>query len=230
MEIDKVYTGDCLELIKQLEENAVDVSFTSPPYNRTNYRKYTEYDEKGVNFYNLLVSITDELLRVTRRDVIVNLQWTYYNKVEINKYIGHYAAELKGVSVWVKNNPQPTPPQNNIGGYSVTNAFEFFFFFSRDNDKFKANAPNTSNVVFGNINPEHFEGHNAVMNKKIAERFILDYTKEGDVILDPFFGMGTTGLVCAENNRHYIGFELSPLYAERARERIAAEMAQMRLF
>lgn len=230
MEIDKVYCGDCMTLLKDLAENAVDVAFTSPPYNRTNYRKYSEYDEKGTDFYKLLVSCTNELLRVTRRDVIINLQWGAYNKVDINRYIGHFAKELKGISVWVKNNPQPTPPQNNIGGYSVTNAFEFFLFFSRDNDKFKANKENTQNVVFENINPEHFEGHGAVMNKKVAERMILDYTREGETIIDPFFGMGTTGLVAAENNRHYIGFEISPLYVERARERIETELAQVRWF
>lgn len=229
MEIDKVYTGDCLELIKQLDENAVDVSFTSPPYNRVRNDKYTEYTDTQDDFYNFLVSITDELLRVTKGDVIVNIQWTYFNKIEVNKYIGHYADTLKGITVWIKDNPQPAPPQNNRGGYSVTNAFEFFLFFSNE-PRFKANSLGVQNVVHSNVNPEHFEGHGAVMNKKVAERMILDYTKEGDTVLDPFFGMGTTGLVCAENNRHYIGFELSPLYAERARERIAAEMAQMRLF
>lgn len=49
-------------------------------------------------------------------------------------------------------------------------------------------------------------------------------------MLDPFMGMGTTGLVCAEKKRHYIGFELVPEYCERAKRRIAQETAQYSIF
>lgn len=71
---DEVYVGNCLDLLKQMEDNAVDVTFTSPPYNRKRNDKYQEYDDTLPDFYTMLVEFTNECLRVTKRDVIVNIQ------------------------------------------------------------------------------------------------------------------------------------------------------------
>lgn len=62
--------------------------------------------------------------------------------------------------------------------------------------------------------------HKAVMKKEVCEWFIDKFTKENDVVLDPFLGTGTTAVCCVENNRHYIGFELNDVYFDMACKRL----------
>lgn len=227
--IDTIYQGNCIDLIKELPDNSVDVTFTSPPYNRIRNDTYELYDDVLDDYLKMLTDITQEALRVTKRDVIINIQMILFNKVELCKWIGMFAEKMKGIIVWEKNNPQPAT--NFKGGvYSVTNAYEFFFVLSANGDmEFRANNK-IRNVIHSNVNNEHFEGHGAVMRRDVAEWFVMNFTKEGEVILDPFMGMGTTGMVCALNKRHYIGFELVEEYKQRATERIANELSQITLF
>lgn len=229
MEFDKIYCGDCKKLIKHLPDNSIDVSFTSPPYNRVRNDTYELYDDTLDDYLGMITDITTELIRVTKKDVIVNIQMIMFNKIELCKWIGLFADKMKGIIVWEKDNPQPSYNPKN-GTFSVTNAYEFFFVLSGNgNTEFRANNK-IKNVIHSNVNSEHFEGHGAVMRKDIAEWFIKNFTKEGDTVLDPFMGMGTTGLVCALNKRHYIGFELVEEYRNRAEQRIQDELSQMTLF
>lgn len=72
----KLYNGDCLEVMKQIPDKSVDISFTSPPYNRKRNDKYANYDDTIQDYFGFLVDFTDELLRVTRKWCFVNLQQT----------------------------------------------------------------------------------------------------------------------------------------------------------
>lgn len=56
----------------------------------------------------MIVDVTNELLRVCKKDVIVNIQATYFNKKDVYKYIGYFADKLKGIVIWEKTNPQPS--------------------------------------------------------------------------------------------------------------------------
>ena len=227
--INKIICGNSLELIKKLPDNSVDVSFTSPPYNRIRNDTYDLYDDVLDDYYSMITKITDEMIRVTKREVIVNIQMILFNKQDVCKYIGNYADKIKGIIVWEKNNPQPACNPKN-GTFSVTNAYEFFFVISANYDiEFRANQ-RIKNIIHTNVNSEHFQGHGAVMKKEVCEWFIENFTKKGMTVLDPFMGMGTTGLVCAQKHRNYVGFEIVPEYCERANKRIEQETAQMNLF
>lgn len=229
MIIDDILCGDCMELIKDIPDNAVDVCFTSPPYNRIRNDTYALYDDVLQDYYTMLVNITDEMLRVARRDVIVNIQMILFNKVDVCRYIGNYADKMKGIIIWQKNNPQPASnPKEDT--FSITNSYEFFFVLSANGDNEFRAFNKIKNIVSTNVNSEHFQGHGAVMKKEVCEYFIENFTRGGEIVLDPFMGMGTTGLVCAEKKRHYIGFELVPEYCERAKRRIAQETAQYNIF
>lgn len=73
-------------------------------------------------------------------------------------------------------------------------------------------------------------GHPAVFPYELADRHIRSWSNEGDIILDPFIGSGTTAIACIKEKRHFIGFELNKEYYEKACERIAAELLQPKLF
>ena len=213
MKVDYILNGDCLSLIKDLEDKSVDVSFTSPPYNRIRNDTYEHYNDTLKDYYSFLVSITDEMLRVSKKQVIVNIQQNHFNKSDVFKYIGHYSDKIKGIVIWEKTNPQPSTNPRNDGTFSITNAFEYFFVLGDSNKEFRANAKIT-NVISTSVNSKHVRGHGAIMKKEVCDWFISNFTSENDVVLDPFMGCGTTAVCCLEQNRHYIGYEICEEYCD----------------
>lgn len=205
MRKDYVECGDCLELMKNVPSKSVDTVFTSPPYNRKRNDKYSFYDDTIDNYFDFLCKFTDEALRVAKNHVIINIQKNYYNKVEVFEYIGKYAKNIVEIIVWEKTNPMPA------NGFNITNAYEFFIILG--DKSLKSNNTYTKNVITTSVNVNKDKKiHKAVMKKEVCDWFITNFTKEGDVILDPFAGLGTTAISCIENNRHYICFEISEQY------------------
>ncbi len=73
-------------------------------------------------------------------------------------------------------------------------------------------------------------GHPAIFPLKLAEGHILSWSNEGDTVLDPFMGSGTSAVACIKTNRHYIGFERNKDYYDMSIKRVSAEKKQLRLF
>lgn len=219
MKVDYIKQGDCLELIKELNDKSVDVSFTSPPYNRIRNDTYEHYNDTLTDYYSFLVSITDEMLRVSKKQVIVNIQQNHFNKKDVFKYIGHYHDKIKGIVIWEKTNPQPSTNPRNDGTFSITNAYEYFFVLGDNGKEFRAYNKIT-NVITSSINSQHIRGHGAIMKKEVCDWFIKNFTSENDTVLDAFMGCGTTALSCIEQNRHYIGYEICDEYIKVANERL----------
>lgn len=217
-----IIQGDCREELKKFEDKSVDFVFTSPPYNRIRNDKYDLHNDKRSDWLQLLIDSTDECLRVSRGYVVINIQQTYFNKVDFYTYLGHYADKICGQITWVKPNGQPS---TNIkdGERSVSNSTEFFFFLHDTRTTFKSiNLGIVRNYIIDNVNTVHFNGHHAVMKYEVAEKIISDFTHEGDIVLDPFFGLGTTGVACKKLNRQCVGIELYEEYCEEAKRRIDA--------
>lgn len=230
MDYDYIEQGDCLELLKQMPDKSIDVVFTSPPYNRIRNDTYDYYEDTLSDYYSMLTTFTDECLRITKDKVIVNIQQNHFNKKEVFKYAGRYAEKIAGIVIWTKTNPQPSNNYNKKDNTrSVTNAFEYFFVLNDDGEKFRVyGKENTLNFISTSVNSMHFKGHGAVMKKEVADWFIKKFTKENDIVLDPFLGTGTTAVCCVEQNRHYIGFELSEKYFDIACERLDDAEAEMK--
>lgn len=221
MDCDYVRQGNSLEIIKDIPDKSIDVSFTSPPYNRIRNDTYEFYDDTLSDYYQMLVDITEQMLRVTKKYVIVNIQCNYYNKSDFYRYIGKFHDRINGIVIWEKINPTPTHNYNpDDNTRSVTNSFEYFIVLKDGGNFVTYGKEQFKNVIQTCVNNEHFEGHGAIMRKDVCSVFIRKFTEKGDVILDPFFGCGTTGVCAIENGRHYIGFELQPEYVEMARKRI----------
>lgn len=212
MKVDYIECGDCLELIKNIPNNSVDVTFTSPPYNRKRNDKYSFYSDDINDYFDFLCKFTDEALRVTKSHVIINIQKNYYNKNDVFKYIGKYADKITEIIVWQKSNPMPA------SGFNITNAYEFFIVLG--DTPLKSNKTYTKNIITTPVNSDMPKEHKAVMRKDVADWFICNFTKKQDIVLDIFLGTGTTAISCKENDRHYIGFEISETYFKLAEERI----------
>jgi site-specific DNA-methyltransferase (adenine-specific) len=253
MQTNKIYQGDCLEVMKLFEDNSIDLTVTSPPYD--NLRTYNGYsfDFEGIAM---------ELYRVTKQGGVVvwivgdatingSETGTSFRQALYFKEIGF---NLHDTMIWRKPNPVPQFPL--IPRY--TNDFEYMFVLSKGKPKTfnvlvtktktagkrinrntmsafseqSADRPrdvititkdtkkltNTWEVGVGSRNKEH----PAIFPEKLAERHILSWSNEGDIVLDPMCGSGTTLKMAKKNNRNYIGIEISEEYCKIAEARIKA--------
>ena len=208
----KLYNGDCLEIMKEFADKSVDISFTSPPYNRKRNDKYENYDDTIEDYFGFLCNFTNELIRITKKWSFINIQTNYYNRSEIYKYIGEYADKIQNIIIWEKTNPMPAC------GNNITNAVEYFIVIG--DKSLKSNTTYTKNHISSSVNSKMDKIHKAVMKQEVCDWFIDKFTNENDVILDPFMGLGTTGISCKKMNRDFIGIELNKEYFDIAEKRI----------
>lgn len=91
------------------------------------------------------------------------------------------------------------------------------------------NSNGYTNVIVQNINSNHeyADKHRALMSEKFSDEIISEFTQEGDIVLDPFMGLATTGLSCRKHNRDFIGIEIYEPYYKIAKDRMEASVAQI---
>ena len=207
---------DCFEGFKGLADDSYNHVLTSPPYNRKRNDKYSNYDDTLTDYFSFLTKTIDEALRISKDYVFFNIQKNYYNKSDVYKLIGHYGEKIIDIIIWNKSNPMPA------NGVNVTNAYEFILVLSKTHATIKSNSTYTKNHFTTNVfsNNKNTKVHKAVMHPEACRYVIDNFTKEGDSILDPFAGLGTTELIAIESNRTCDGFELSEEYCQIANDRI----------
>ena len=207
--MNKIIHNNCLEVLPKMQNKSVDYSFTSPPYNRKRNDKYLDFNDINSNWYEMNVEVINELLRITKNHVFYNIQANYYNRQDVYRLIGLFNKNILDIHIWEKSNPMPA------SGNSITNAVEYFLILG---DKpLKSNKTYTKNIITTSVNSNMPKEHKAVMKPEICEHFIKNFTQENDLILDCFFGIGTTGIICKKLNRKFIGIELEKSYYEMAK-------------
>jgi site-specific DNA-methyltransferase (adenine-specific) len=207
-----IILGDCLSVMKNFQDKSVDYSFTSPPYNRKRNDKYKNFTDINENWLQLNIDVINELLRLTKKHIFYNIQANYYNRQDVYKLIGLFNEKIVDIHIWEKSNPMPA------SGKNITNAVEYFLVLGAES--LKSNETYTKNIITTSVNSSMPKEHKAVMKLDVAEHFIRNFTQENDVILDCFFGTGTTGVACVNNNRSFIGIEMQPEYFKIAQSRI----------
>lgn len=259
MEINKIYNMDCVEGMKQLPTNSIDLTVTSPPYD--NLRTYNGFSWD-------FEATARELYRVTKQGGVV--VWIV-NDATIN---GSESGSSFKQALFFKEigfNLHDTMIWQKISPYQHKNryiqCFEYMFIFTKGakrsanlicdrknkyggtqihgttrqaNGKTKAlSAVQKSKTVkeFGarynvwDIPPEKSNktGHPAVFPVALVQDHILTWSNEGDLVLDPFMGSGTTAIACANTGRNFIGFEISKEYCEIANQRLNDVNIQLRM-
>ena len=232
IERNKIYCMDCLEGMKMMEDNSVDVSFTSPPYgdtgNGSDFKRkggsHTKYEipeiktRKQKDWFEWQCQIIDEMLRVTKKLVIYNVQGLKSNRKNVYKIIGHYNEQIHDIVIWYKKSATPTSTKHKL-----SNRYEYIILLKPKgvkgvdvNSEFKWNVFDINK----NTNNPYSNIHKAVMSKQLCDEVIKEFTRPGDLVLDPFMGVGTTALSCEENGRDFIGFEIFKKYCDIATNRL----------
>lgn len=235
--------GNCLDHLRDIPDQSIDMVFTSPPYNM-NLRirngihcsrqivkelstKYEGFDDNlpMESYYQFNVSVASELLRVSDL-VFYNVQFLTGNKLALYRMIGHFHDKIKEFIVWDKINAQPA-----ISSQVMNSAFEAILVFqntkpeSRKFDSAQFQRGTLSNIWRIKRGAKVDTSHGATFPEALVETAILNFSREGALILDPFMGTGTVGVVCAKTNRKFIGIELIPKYFDIAEKRINDALA-----
>jgi len=231
--------GDCLDRLKELNDNSVDLVFTSPPYNmrlRVRNGEYTER-EKGEHFskkyeffsdalgieeyYNNQKQIIEEMLRISKI-VLYNIQIVTGSKEALFRLIGHFNKEIKDIIIWDKGHGQPS-----INEKVLNKATEMIIIFEQN----ATSGRKIENCYFerGTLadiwrikreRNEFSNEHSAVFPMKLVKKILMNFSEEGDTILDPFMGTGTTGIGCLDMKRKFIGIELTEEYFKISKDRM----------
>ena len=208
----QLYNGDCLEVMQDMPDNSVDYVLTSPPYNRKRNDKYKLYNDQIADYFTFNQEVINQLLRISKKHIFYNIQTNFYNRDTVYKLIGYFNKDIKEIIIWEKSNPMPA------AGNAITNAVEYFIVLGKES--LKSNTTYTKNIITSSVNSKMPKIHKAVMKQEIADYFIKTFTKEKDIILDPFMGIGTTGISCVSMNRDFIGIELIKEYYDISGHRI----------
>lgn len=226
-----IINGDCLEIMKLIEDKSVEVSFTSPPYNdtgngikddegkrKTNEHSKYLHSENRKDYFEWQCEVIDEMLRISKKLVLYNIQGIKNNRKALYKIIGKYSDQIHDIVIWHKPTCIPCGTPNKI-----SNTYEMLLLLKpKGINEVSVNSSFYKNVITSksNIGNNFSNIHKAVMSKDFCYEVIKEFTKENDTVLDPFFGMGTTGVCCLEQKRNFIGIELVPRYVEEANKRI----------
>jgi DNA modification methylase len=234
MKHNDIYLGNAVELSQRLEDNSIDCIITSPPYYNSSH-KY----QRGTGFHysadvgEPLYVIIDffEAIKIKLKEdgiVCLNLGFSYGETGVMRPFdIVNRLREKQGyfindIIIWHKNNPIP---MNN----RLTNAIEYIFVLSKHPIGKYYTEKYTHNVWKFPVD-KGGRNHSAVFPITLPKLCLEHFTKENDVVLDPFMGSGTTAIACQEKNRNYIGFEINKNYIDVANKRIEQHKSQKRLF
>jgi site-specific DNA-methyltransferase (adenine-specific) len=228
MEINKITKADCIDFMKTMPDDFVDISITSPPYNISssihhNKDMYLEYKDNLSEYeYTKFISdVISELLRVTKNYVFFNFQILSNNKKSYIDILYKFKDNIKEFFIWAKPNPAP-----GVQSGLFANGFEIILCLSKwdtDGRVFKLHYTQQgkkSNTIIQKTNKEFVDSNFACFGKWLPRFFIKCFSKEGDLIFDPFIGSGTTSIVSKELNRKYIGCDICQDYIDIANKRL----------
>ncbi|NOZ06569.1 MAG: site-specific DNA-methyltransferase [Chloroflexi bacterium] len=250
--LDQILCGDCTEVLHALPENSIDLIFADPPYNlqlqrelwRPNMTKVDAVDDAWDQFddFQAYDEFSRNWLRACRRVLKeTGTLWvigSYHNIYRVGAIMQDLGYWFLNDIVWIKTNPMP-----NFRGVRFSNAHETLIWAGKAQGSrytFNYHAMKAFNedkqmrsdwrlpVCSGKerIKVEGKKAHSTQKPEALLYRIILSSSNPGDVVLDPFFGSGTTGAVARKLHRHWIGIEREKGYVEIARARIASLPAE----
>ena len=232
--------GDCLEEMKNIHSDSIEAVITSPPYNM-NLRirngkhcsrqivkeistKYQDFDDNLTmdEYFKFNCNVIDECLRVSKL-TFFNVQFLTGNKIALFKLIGKYAEQLKEIIIWDKVNAQPAIGESILNSqYEVILVFDKHNSISRKFDSGCFGRGTMSNLWNIKRSKKVHKNHGAIFPEELIFKIIENFTKKMDLILDPFMGTGTTGIVCKKLDRNFIGIEIDKDYFNISKDRIEA--------
>lgn len=247
--LDKILAGDSIEVLRSLPDNFADLVFADPPYNLQLGGDLTRPDNSRVDGvddeWDRFDSFGDydrftrdwliEARRILKPDGAIWVIGSYHNIFRVGASLQDLGFWLLNDVIWVKSNPMP-----NFRGTRFANAHETLIWASKSKESrptFNYSALKTANddlqmrsdwllpICTGNERLKGASGskvHPTQKPEALLYRVMLATTNPGDIVVDPFFGSGTTGAVAKMLGRRFIGIDRDKDYISAAAKRIAA--------
>ena len=227
--------GDCLEIMKDIPDNSIDLVVTDCPYHivsggctniprkdepsgifnrrntftQKNAKSGKLFDNNDIKFKDWLPDVYRVLKDGTHCYIMINAR----NLKELQQEAENVGFKFQNIIIWNKGNATPNR--------YYLNAYEMILMLR------KGKAKNINNMGCKNIvDIKNIRGNKLHPTEKpveLNELFIKNSSEQGDTILDPFMGVGSCGLACKNTNRNFIGIELDEKYFNIAKERIEKE-------
>ena len=246
--LNSILEGDTIENMKELPSNSIDLIFADPPYNlqlngnlhrpdNSMVQAVKEDWDKFINFKdydNFCEKWLIEAKRLLKPNGALWVIGTYHNIYRLGSILQNLGFWILNDVIWRKSNPMP-----NFHGKRLTNAHETLIWASRsDSSKYVFNYDALKELNEGLQMRSDWlmpicGGKERIKNKKgkkahptqkpeaLLHRILIGTSNKNDIILDPFFGTGTTGAVAKKLGRHFIGIEKDKSYIEVASKRIS---------
>ncbi len=248
--LNSVIKGDCVSALEKLPANSVDVIFADPPYNlqlegelhRPDQSKVDAVDDDWDKFsdFQAYDAFTRAWLIAARRVLkpsgTIWVIGSYHNIFRVGTVLQDLGYWILNDVIWRKTNPMP-----NFRGRRFTNAHETMIWASTDqnaksytfnyeamkmaNDEIQMRSDWLFPICNGGERLKDESGakvHPTQKPEALLHRVLMSSTKPGDVVLDPFFGTGTTGAVAKRLGRNFVGIEREQDYIDAATARISA--------
>ncbi|NNF23669.1 MAG: site-specific DNA-methyltransferase [Rhodobacteraceae bacterium] len=248
LSLNTIMDGDCIEVMNSLPAGSVDLIFADPPYNlqlkgdlhRPDNSKVDAVDNDWDQFdsFKIYDRFTRDWLAAARRLLkphgAIWVIGSYHNVFRMGAELQNQGFWILNDVVWRKSNPMP-----NFRGKRLTNAHETLIWASRGeaskytfnyealkalNEGVQMRSDWVLPICTGHERLKDANGDKAHPTQKpesLLHRVLVGTTNPGDVVLDPFFGTGTTGAVAKMLGRDFIGIEREPAYRAVAEKRIA---------
>ena len=222
----ELWKGDCLELMKNIDNESIDLVITDPPYklnkttgSMTSSAKVDKWQgnlragDKTANITNVIQfsEWLSEVYRVLKENSHCYVWVNDKNLVDLCNEAEKVGFRLHNILVWKKNNCTPNR-------WYMKNC-EFIVFLHKGKSFPIKNLGDAQLFECDNINGKD-KLHPTQKPITCLERLILNSSNELDTVLDPFMGSGSTGIACINTNRNFIGIELDNTYFEIAKKRI----------
>jgi site-specific DNA-methyltransferase (adenine-specific) len=244
----KLILGDCLEELKKIPNESVDLVFADPPYGLAKknglgwkYSKHITLQEawdifSKDQFLEFNIKWLTECMRVLKHGGSLWVCGSFHNIYQLGFILQHFDAKINNSIVWFKPNAQP-----NITCRMFTESTEHLIWAVKNHSKAKwtFNYKDTKDLIYDALNPkgkqtrntwhipltpkkEKWAGvHPTQKPQELLRRVIMSCTREGDLILDPFVGSGTTSVVAKTLNRNSIGIDKDKKYLDIAKKRLS---------
>ena len=223
--MDTVRCCDCLEGLKELPDGCIDLVVTDPPYayssthgggcfGSDNKKYHSELEPISHGFS---VDVNEELLRVMK---VPNIYiWCSRDQVRdtLDWWLDNADVGMD-ILTWHKTNPVPTCHNKYLSDT------EYLLFFRGKGVKVRGTYETKRKFLVSSVNKadKDLYNHPTVKPYGMTRDLIVNSSDAGDVVLDPFAGSGTTLAAAKELGRHWIGYEISPVYAETANRRVSS--------
>ena len=236
MELDVIYNRNCLEGLKELPNESIDLIVTDPPYRITSRGNCgnaggmfkDDLTLQGKIFNNNDIDIEDylpEFYRVLKQDTHCYIMCNNTNLIHFLKVIDDSEFHFVKNLIWDK--------QNKIMGTFYMSCFEYIIMLRKGGQR-PINECGTSDILtVPNIKDKDSRGNNIHDSQKpvhLMEVLIRNSSNPSEIVLDPFAGSGSTLVAARKLNRHYIGYEIDGEYYNVITKRLENKSEQLSLF